>query len=563
MSEQEIKKLGFFSDAARTQTISGVFAASAILITFLSAFFLPSEFINRGNILLTATLAFIFTIVYYSIPKLYLNKKLLLLPDVVYVLAISFVVWNLGQFGSFYIIFYLLQITIDAFIFDFKNFVAVVTFCVIAVILNNLMLQTGAQEKLFSLFIQVYSVITLAIALRLFAKEALGERKAKEVISRVAKELAQEKAQLVSLLDSIGDGIFAVDKEKKIILYNQAALKILNLEGNIIQRDIDEILKITAKGRRISAIENVLTHGASLIRDDITLLSKNVSKKLYICSNPIFNEEKKVAGCIVLLRDITKQKKIEEQKEEFAAVTSHELRTPITLVEGYLHYILKSGKCKFDKNTKEYLLKAHDSCLDLIHLISDILTVSKIEEGQEKISLEKIDAISFLKELTSEFKDKAKSKHLKINFINATKPMISSVKILTDKNKLREVFSNLVENAIKFTFKGGIEINLEKEPDNLIINIIDTGIGIDPSDQKLIFSKFYRIEAWQSKKTEGTGLGLYISKKLIERLGGEIGLESEKGKGSRFYFTIPLLYPIKEDIKKLTKEELKEFVGSF
>lgn len=563
MSEQEIKKLGFFSDPARTQGISGIAAASAIVVTFLSVFFLPSELISRGNIILTASLAFIFTLIYYSTPKLYLNKKLLLLPDVVYVLAISFVVWNLGPFGSFYIIFYLLQITIDAFIFDLKDFVAVVIFCVIAVILNNLMLQVEMQEKLFSLFIQVYSVITLATVLRLFAKEALGEKKAKEEISKIARGLTQEKAQLVSLLDSIGDGIFAVDAAKRIILYNQAALKILNLKGNIGEKDIDNILKINAKGRRISAVDGVLTKGTPLVRDDVTFISKEQGKKFYIYSNPVFNEEREVTGSIVLFRDITKQKKIEEEKEEFAAITSHELRTPVTLVEGYLHYILKSGNCKFDRNTKEYLLRAHDSCLDLIRLISDILTISKIEEGQEKITLEKIEILAFLRDLTKEFTGKARGEKLKLNFTNATIPKIYSIKVLTDKVKLRQVLSNLIENALKFTHKGSIEVKIEKEPDNLVVNVIDTGVGIEPADQKLIFSKFYRIEAWQSKATEGTGLGLYISKRLVERLGGEIGVESERGRGSRFYFTIPFLYPVKEDIQKLTKKELKEFVGNF
>ncbi len=564
MSEQEIKKLGFFSDAARTQTISGVAAALAIIITFFSVLFLPPEIINRNNIIITAILAFIFTAIYYSTPKLYLNKKLLLLPDIIYILAISFVIWNLGPFGSFYLVFYLLLISMDAFIFDFRDFVVVVIFCVIAVIFNNFMLETEIQEKLFSLTIQLYSIITLAVVLRLFAKEALKERKAKEEISRVAKELAQEKAQLVSLLDSIGDGVFAVDKEKKIILYNPAALKILNLkEENISKGSINEVFKITFQGKRISPVEDVLSKETSLILDNVNLLSEKETKKLYIYSSPVFNEKKEINGCIILFRDITKQRKIEEQKEEFAAITSHELRTPITLVEGYLHYILKSDKCKFDKNTKEYLIRAHDSCLDLIQLISDILTISKIEEGQEKVNLEKVVFLKFLKETTQEFKRKAKAKNLKLKFTNTTNSKINSIKILTDRGKLREILSNLIENAIKFTFKGEVEVKIEKEPDNLIVNIYDTGIGIDPAEQKLIFSKFYQIEVWQAKKREGAGLGLYISKRFVERLGGEIGVESEKGKGSRFYFTIPLLYPIREDIKKLTKEELKEFVGSF
>jgi signal transduction histidine kinase len=252
----------------------------------------------------------------------------------------------------------------------------------------------------------------------------------------------------------------------------------------------------------------------------------------------IFSAHNKLQGAIIFFRDITNEKKMDEQKAEFNAIASHELRNPLTVIEGYLYYLLDPGsKLKYDKSTREYLEKAHSASQDLIHLVSDILTAVKAEDGELKVTLAKTNLKELAKKALKDEQKNAKEKGLKLELVEASKKL---PEIFTDKVKVREVLGNLLENAIKFTEKGTIRIELGKLENEVIISVTDSGVGIAEKDQKMVFQKFFRSENWKTRKTGGTGLGLYIAKSLTERLGGRIGVQSTPGKGSRFYFTLPI-----------------------
>jgi signal transduction histidine kinase len=212
-----------------------------------------------------------------------------------------------------------------------------------------------------------------------------------------------------------------------------------------------------------------------------------------------------------------------------------------------------SSKLKYDKETKEYVTRAHDAAQDLNNLVNDILTVVKAEEGELEVVLKKIDPIHFFEDIVKIFEPRAKEKKISLSYKITAQEEVPQ--IVTDPVKAKEILSNLLGNAIKFTDKGGVKVEVGILKNELIVNVIDTGVGISKEDQAGIYHKFFRAENWQTRKTGGAGLGLYIAKTLVGRLGGRVGVQSELGKGSKFYFTLPIEYKNKADLDQLSEIE--------
>jgi len=561
--EKNSKEEFFFSDLKDIQLISGATIFSAVIVTFIAVLILPAKQVDSVIIVYTGILVFIFVAIYYTNPSFYLNPRLMLLPDIVCVIAIAVVSNALKGYGDSYIAFYFIVIAVDAFAFRFKDFLTVIIMTLVALIFSNIFILRGVfttNEIIFRSMIQIYSIIATAVIIRFFAKEALTERLEKEKIKRLAENTLSAIKQLRSLLDSIGDGVFAVDKSRKIILANTAAVSFLDWDKPISGKNINDVMQLYSENmQKIDPVKRVIETKKPLSSSDFIVLKSGKQQKYYVNITPLINLEGHIQGAIVLFRDITREKELEEQKAEFVAVSSHELRTPLTIIEGYLYYILSSKGLKYDDRTKIYIEKAHKGCLSLQRLISDLLEVSRAERNKLKLFLEDVDIVDLSKELVSEFQDKVKESGLQL--ILDVKP-VRIPHCFVDKDRVKEVLVNLVGNALKFTEKGYIKISICKKDKYIQVGVTDTGIGIKKEDQKFIFNKFYRIEGWQTRKTGGTGLGLYISRSIVEKLHGKIWLESQYGKGSTFYFTLLANIKNKKKIQKKPKEskELKEFV---
>jgi PAS domain S-box-containing protein len=342
-----------------------------------------------------------------------------------------------------------------------------------------------------------------------------------------------------------------VNAENRVTFFNKAATTILGIlpqDDKVLGRDINDFLP-TVGPKGPEAITRESFGGlAQSIRNDLRVVKSDRVIKLHTNVSPVIAAQGKLEGGIIFFRDITKEKQIDEQRAEFNAIASHELRTPLTVIEGYLYFILDpASKAKYDTTTKEYIEKAHTASQDLIRLITDILTVVKAEEDDLSVQLRKIEPNSFVKDVVDSYFDQATAKGIGLKYKSTTIKKIPE--ILSDPVKLKEMVGNLIGNAIKFTEKGTVTVELGLLEKELIVSVIDTGIGIEAEDQKLIFDKFYRSENWKTRKTSGTGLGLYIVKTLAERLGGRVGVQSDTGKGSKFFFTLPLEYGNKEDLK--------------
>jgi len=229
-------------------------------------------------------------------------------------------------------------------------------------------------------------------------------------------------------------------------------------------------------------------------------------------------------------------KKLDQLKDDFLHIAVHEINTPIASILGYLSLILDEKIAKVDQKAENYLQRIYTSSKRLANVVTDFLNVVRIEGGRIKLNLVFTNLELLIKEVVEECENKAKEKNNKIIFKNLTG---EQPKIEIDRDKIKEVLINLIDNAVKFTEEGVIEIELNKTENNIIISVKDNGKGI-PSDKiKHIFDKFYQVETPYTRENRGTGLGLYIAKSIIELHDGEIQIESELGRGTKFVIFLP------------------------
>jgi signal transduction histidine kinase len=229
--------------------------------------------------------------------------------------------------------------------------------------------------------------------------------------------------------------------------------------------------------------------------------------------------------------------KLSKAKSEFIAIVSHQLRTPLSAMKGYLSMILDGSYGELPEKVKDKIRNIYHSNERLIKLANDILSVSKIEAGEMEMNWEREDLREIIKEVISELSIKAREKNLYLNFEEPKE----FPKILLDREKIRQVILNLIDNSIKYTQEGGITVKLLNKENKLQIIISDTGEGLTEEEKEKIFKRFSRGTAGTKFWTEGSGLGLYIARKLVEVHKGRIWVESKgKGEGSNFYVELPM-----------------------
>jgi signal transduction histidine kinase len=267
---------------------------------------------------------------------------------------------------------------------------------------------------------------------------------------------------------------------------------------------------------------------------------------LEVTTAPIMREEEKI-GTLMILHDVTREKMIERMKTEFVSISAHQLRTPLSAIKWTLKMFLDGDLGELTKEQREFLEKTYKSNERMINLINDLLNVTRIEEGRYLYRPVLADIVPICQSVIDSYKDEIEKKNLKFEF---KKPK-ELPKVRVDIEKISLAIQNLLENAILYNLPGGkIEISLELKENKVEFSIKDTGIGIAKDQQSRVFTKFFRAPNAMRMETEGSGLGLFITKNIIEAHGGEIWFESEEGKGSTFYFTLP----VGEKFEKFLKE---------
>jgi len=262
---------------------------------------------------------------------------------------------------------------------------------------------------------------------------------------------------------------------------------------------------------------------------------------------PLKDFKGKAVGCVIVFRDVTKERDIDKAKTEFVSLASHQLRTPLSSINWYTEMMLSGDAGKINKEQKEYLEEVYAGSKRMVNLVNALLNVSRIELGTFAVDPESVDFRKVAKSVLSELSPEISRKGIKVSAkIEEKLPFITA-----DPKLVRIIFQNLLSNAIKYTKeKGSVNLALKKGKKDILLKVSDSGIGIPAGQQKNIFTKLFRADNARVGDTEGTGLGLYIVKAIIDHSGGEIKFFSEEGKGTTFNVRIPLKGMVRRDGSK-------------
>lgn len=357
-----------------------------------------------------------------------------------------------------------------------------------------------------------------------------------------AREAQLDHERLTSLVNSMADGVLAVDTDMRIVLGNGAAQNILDVNSSLKGHHLRKVLHLQDKNAQPIDIEKLVsaTTTPTSNRDMLLKYADGSTIHLYISIAPVHlgYGKRGQQGYVLLLRDITHEKSLEEERDEFISVVSHELRTPIAIAEGNIsnaQFITTKGGDP--KQIKSALKQAHDQIMFLSDLINDLSTLSRAERGKLNVDIEPINVAALLKDLSANYTPQAKAKGL--TFAAHAGPGITTL----DSSKLyvREILQNFITNSLKYTEKGSVTLNAEAADKGVRFSVTDTGIGISKADQEKLFDKFFRSEDFRTRKTNGTGLGLYVTLKLARLIHADIDVQSELDKGSTFSIFIPHL----------------------
>jgi len=343
----------------------------------------------------------------------------------------------------------------------------------------------------------------------------------------------EERDKTLAIFDNFPEGLLFLDKENRISSANPDIRDFFKLDpGKIIGKKIDELEKSS-----LAPFMDVLKESPKGIYRKELKLKENLI--LEISAIPVMRIEEKI-GTLIILRDVTREKIIERLKTEFVSIAAHQLRTPLSAVKWTLKMILDGDLGEVSKEQREFLSKTYISNERMIRLINDLLNITRIEEGRFLYNVQKQNIMEVAEKVIASSKEEAQRRGIHFEFKKPRKK-IPEVKI--DSEKISLVFQNLLDNAIHYTKTGGqvkVSIDYLKEKDRIIISVKDTGIGIPDDQQKRVFSRFFRGANAIKTETEGTGLGLFIAKNIVEAHNGKVWFESKENKGSTFHFSLPV-----------------------
>lgn len=351
-----------------------------------------------------------------------------------------------------------------------------------------------------------------------------------------------ERERLLSLINSMADGVIAVDSNMKIVTSNGAALNILDVNSTLIDKRLRTVLHPLDKNNQPIDIEAMVeaTKIPTTTRDLLLAYGDGSKINLYLSIAPVHLGYGKhgLHGYVLLMRDITREKSLEEERDEFISVVSHELRTPIAITEGDIsnaQFIVgKSGNLE---EVKSALDQAHNQIIFLAGMVNDLATLSRAERGKLVVEVQSINTAKFVKDTVESYTKDARAKGLAIKAdVESDIPPLLSCELY-----VQEILQNFITNAIKYSEQGTIVVAARTGDKGVIFSVKDTGIGISKGDQEKIFDKFFRSEDYRTRKTTGTGLGLYVTMKLANLLHARIDVTSQLNHGSTFSIYVPNL----------------------
>ncbi|MCD5029837.1 cell wall metabolism sensor histidine kinase WalK [Enterococcus asini] len=364
----------------------------------------------------------------------------------------------------------------------------------------------------------------------------LGER-----IEETQDAMESERNRLDSVLSHMTDGVIATDRRGKVTSINEMAMTLLNVKGEeVIGESILELLGIEEDytlRKLLEKPDEMLIHrenpyrGTVILRTDFAMIRR---------------ESGFISGLVAVMHDVTEQEKTEQERREFVSNVSHELRTPLTSMRSYIE-ALSEGAWKDEKIAPNFLKVTLDETDRMIRMINDLLDLSRMDSQQSNLQLEYININELVSFVLDRFdmimNNEEKGKKYRIRRDFTQRELWAEV----DPDKIIQVIDNIMNNAIKYSPDGGtITVHLSETHNNILLSITDQGLGIPKKDLQKVFDRFYRVDKARARKQGGTGLGLAITKEVIKAHGGTIWVESQEGRGSTFYITLPY-EPYEED----------------
>ncbi len=358
-----------------------------------------------------------------------------------------------------------------------------------------------------------------------------------------------------AILNAIHDGVTLIEASGKVKVVNPALRRLLGIsadegvgiahtsllsfvkkDGSLLEAELNPI-SLALKNNQYAE-----TRDLSLIRS-----RENGTVAIALSVSPMGTASD---DRLVVIRDITRELKEEQEKNEFISTASHEMRTPVASIEGYLGLALNPQTATIDARAKEYLTKAHESSRHLGRLFRDLLDTTKLDDGRLKANFVPVEVLGLVRNIAEAQMPSVTEKGLRFLFNEPLsgaaderqkKHLEPLLYASVDIDFLREAVGNLIENAIKYTKSGSIAVNVYGDERSVFISVADTGMGIASSEVPHIFQKFYRVDNSDTRDIGGTGLGLYLTRQRIEVMRGKIRVESELGKGSNFIVALPRL----------------------
>ncbi len=364
-----------------------------------------------------------------------------------------------------------------------------------------------------------------------------------EQLKKDTVTISAERNKLAVTLSGISDAVIAVDLEHKIIIFNEASQRLTGYKvEEVLGKKINDVIKVFDKDLEVATsvycpIRTDTMEGVIFSKSLLRIVGK---KEAYVnlTTGKIAEGAQNNLGCIMTMHDITEEQELEKMKLDFVAMAAHELRTPLTSIKGYLYIFMRDYLKSMDEEQTTILQRLNISAQKLGSLIENLLNVSRIERRSMNLNLQPIDWVSNIQAAILEFMQQVKDKKQELIF-DPPSERLPQVKV--DSLRINEILSNLLSNAVNYTPPGGkIRVWVEKTPDEIITHVQDSGQGIPPEAIPHLFTKFFRVSGLLEQGSNGTGLGLYIARSIINLHNGRIWVKSEVGRGSTFSFSLPI-----------------------
>lgn len=365
-----------------------------------------------------------------------------------------------------------------------------------------------------------------------------------EDVDRARKRSDEEKNKTLAIITNFADGLMVFDADSNLSLVNLEAEKIFDVKGrDVIKRYFGDLGTFPTLKPLVELFKKDLQK--EIFRQELFLREDLILE----VSSILMENDKERIGTLVILHNITREKTVEKLKSEFVSLAAHQLRTPLSAIKWTLSMLLDGDLGPINEEQKSFIEKTFISNERMIALINDLLDSTRIEEGKYIYKLVSSDLRSQIQRVLDSLKEEIKKKGLKLEF---EEPKEDLPKVKIDEEKIRLVVDNLLDNAIKYSSIGGcLKINIEKIKSEIRVSITNCGIGIPEDQKQRVFSKFFRGSNAIKTETEGTGLGLFISKNIIEAHSGKMWFESVENKETTFYFTLPAEKNFENFLKRL------------